>query len=189
MHGPVRNTQTETCLRVASLAIAFYDYILTLPAEWRFYRSQRSVLQPSVACILFILIRYTSILALTISNYGFFATDFTPDSCRHFFWAAPILKVVQTMVSQAILAVRTVNISRRTPWVKWIIIMLFITFTTLEWFTNLFQRNPVMDHVGDCIYILTFQLVDIFWYIGQLHDWQQHHTSICVVVLRAVHGV
>ncbi|KIM85706.1 hypothetical protein PILCRDRAFT_341932 [Piloderma croceum F 1598] len=106
MQGLVRNTQTETYLRVASLSIALYDYILTLPAEWRFYRTQNSIMGMSVACILFILIRYTSILVLTIGNYGFFATNFTPKSCQHFFWAVPILKVIQTMVSQTILGIR-----------------------------------------------------------------------------------
>jgi len=145
----VRNTQTETYLRVASLSIALYDFILTLPAEWRFYRSQSSILHLSVACMFFILIRYTSILVLTISNYGFFSTNFTPKSCQKYFWAAPIMKVVQTMVSQAILGVRTVNISRRTPWVKWFIVTLFTIITILEWFTNLLQRNPVIKN-GNC---------------------------------------
>ena len=60
-----------------------------------------------------------------VGNYGFFATNFTPKSCQHFFWAAPILKgindltlqqvhevtqlilpVIQTMISQAILGIR-----------------------------------------------------------------------------------
>jgi hypothetical protein len=63
----------------------------------------------SVACVLFILIRYTSILILLISvylprtafdgsthsttgNYGYFATIFTTESCHRFFMVAPVFK-------------------------------------------------------------------------------------------------
>jgi hypothetical protein len=70
----------------ATDAMITHSYILTLPAEWRLYRSQSSITRlryvknhcesqnrhhssglSSVACILFILIRYTSILTLFIS--------------------------------------------------------------------------------------------------------------------------
>ncbi|KAG1780670.1 hypothetical protein EV702DRAFT_1079517 [Suillus placidus] len=30
-------------LQFASISIASYDYVITLPAEWRFYRSQSSI--------------------------------------------------------------------------------------------------------------------------------------------------
>lgn len=67
------HTGTTTFIRVISLSIAFYEsvanhllcrttpdpvhsYLLTLPAEWRFYRSQRSW-RLSPGCLLFIAIR------------------------------------------------------------------------------------------------------------------------------------
>lgn len=76
-------------------------YILTLPAEWRMYKSQRSITQiryanyrlafehtncsptSSTVCTLFILIRYSSILILFISLY--FPLSPTNDliTCRH----------------------------------------------------------------------------------------------------------
>ncbi|KAF9235787.1 hypothetical protein BU15DRAFT_33707, partial [Melanogaster broomeanus] len=93
-------------LRVAALSIAAYHYILTLPAEWRFYRSQSHICHLSLACILFILIRYISIVVLVISNYGVFSTSFTVESCEHYYLLAPVFKVLQTMVSQVILGVR-----------------------------------------------------------------------------------
>ena len=72
------------------------------------YRFNSSAMY-SVACILFILIRYMSILLLIISvyrpctafehlthsttgNYGYFATNFTQESCHRFFMAAPVFK-------------------------------------------------------------------------------------------------
>ena len=66
MKGPVHNSQTEAYLRVASIAVALYEfcinsiwlknlgtdamltysYVLTLPVEWRFYSSQSSIMRP-----------------------------------------------------------------------------------------------------------------------------------------------
>jgi len=140
----------ETYLRIASLSIALYDYILTLPAEWRFYRSQISILRLTAACILFILIRYTSILVLLISNYGFFATSFSQEKCRKFFMAAPTCKVIQTMVSHTILGIRTFNITRRASRVKWFMIFFFLVTIFLEGFTDMYHRIPVSIN-GNCV--------------------------------------
>ncbi|KAL7284055.1 LOW QUALITY PROTEIN: hypothetical protein ACG7TL_001332 [Trametes sanguinea] len=85
-----RNT-SSSFLRVISLSIALYDYILTLPAEWRFYRSQRSW-RLTFGCILFIAIRYSSIAVITLSNVGYFGSFFSLESCNHYYMAAPIFK-------------------------------------------------------------------------------------------------
>ncbi len=120
-------------IRVVSLSIALYEsgpsspitrppaltscspsYILTLPAEWRFYRSQRSW-RLSLGCLLFIAIRfagllprsrahssligapppahrYSSIAVITLSNVGYFGNFFTPASCARYFIIPPIFK-------------------------------------------------------------------------------------------------
>ncbi|KAH8993126.1 hypothetical protein EDB92DRAFT_435949 [Lactarius akahatsu] len=96
-------------LRIVSVTIAAYDYLATLPAEYRFYQSSN---RRSSGLVLFVLIRYTSVIVLVVSNVGFFYHGFTPNTCGHFHLAVPALKVVQTMVSQAILAIRAYNISQ-----------------------------------------------------------------------------
>ncbi|CDO75741.1 hypothetical protein BN946_scf184921.g17 [Trametes cinnabarina] len=153
-----RNT-SSSFLRVISLSIALYDntnslpnphsYILTLPAEWRFYRSQPSW-RLSLGCILFIAIRYSSIAVITLSNVGYFASFFTPQSCERYYIAAPIFKVLQTMVSQLILGIRTVNISRRSTVVTWFLASIFLTFTTAQWFLNMWNRVPVQGRRNNC---------------------------------------
>ncbi|KZT70439.1 hypothetical protein DAEQUDRAFT_810617 [Daedalea quercina L-15889] len=135
-------------IRIASVSIAAYDYLLTLPAEWRFYKSQRSW-RLSTGCILFILIRYISMVVLAINTAGYFAR-FSPETCTHFFWVGPIFKVLQTMVSQLILGIRTVNISRRCSYIASISAALFIIVTTGEWFTALFHRDSVQDYRFNC---------------------------------------
>ncbi|RPD78886.1 hypothetical protein L226DRAFT_455473 [Lentinus tigrinus ALCF2SS1-7] len=133
------DTAATTFIRVISLSIAFYDYLLTLPAEWRFYRSQRSW-RLSPGCILFIAIRYTSIAVMITSNVGYFGKFFTPESCQRYYIAPPVLKVLQVMVSQLILGIRTINISRRSTWVTWTIVLSFLSISAAEWFLNLWNR-------------------------------------------------
>ncbi|KAI0336754.1 hypothetical protein GY45DRAFT_1377252 [Cubamyces sp. BRFM 1775] len=136
-------------IRIISLSIALYDYLLTLPAEWRFYSSQRSW-RLSLGCSLFIAIRYSSIAVLVLSNVGYFGNFFTPSSCARYYIAPPIFKVIQTMVSQLILGIRTINISRRSNIVTWIIACAFFSFTTAQWFLNLWNRVPIQGRHNNC---------------------------------------
>ncbi|KIK18602.1 hypothetical protein PISMIDRAFT_109122, partial [Pisolithus microcarpus 441] len=141
-------SKAEGYVRVASMAFAFYDYLITLPIEYRVYRSQRGFFHMSLACILFILIRYSSILVMVTSNYGFFATSFTVESCRQYYYVAPIFKDVQTTVSQAILGVRTFNIAGRNKHLGLFLLVYFCITVTLEWFFDLYRRTSQVVDVG-----------------------------------------
>ncbi|KIJ63168.1 hypothetical protein HYDPIDRAFT_156657 [Hydnomerulius pinastri MD-312] len=152
----VDSVSTEKYLRIASISIALYDYFLTLPAEWRFYRSQTHIFHLSLACILFILIRYSSILVIVVSNYGVFATSFTEESCRRYYLIAPIFKVIQTMVSQVILGVRTFNITRRNRRMGIALAIFILIATVLEWFTNMYNRIRKYFQSRRSIACLTF---------------------------------
>ncbi|KAG0693751.1 hypothetical protein DFH29DRAFT_376601 [Suillus ampliporus] len=145
----VDNEATEKYLRIASISIALYDYIITLPAEWRFYRSQSSIFRLRLACVLFILIRYGSVVVMILSNYGVFSTSFTQETCQHYYMVAPIFKVIQTMISQVILGVRTFNIARRDRRIGIALVLLYFVSVSLEWFTNMFDRTPVVVN-GNC---------------------------------------
>lgn len=133
-------------LRIVSVTIAAYDYLVTLPAEYRFYQSSN---RRSSGLVLFVLIRYTSVIVLVVSNVGFFYHGFTPNTCGHFHLAVPALKVVQTMVSQAILAIRAYNISQRKHWVGRTLLLVYIMATGFQWFSSLFSRMPVSID-GNC---------------------------------------
>ncbi|KAG1793509.1 uncharacterized protein HD556DRAFT_510119 [Suillus plorans] len=147
--GVIDNQATEKYLRIASISIALYDYIITLPAEWRFYRSQSSFSRLRLACILFVLIRYGSIIVMTLSNYGVFSTGFTRETCKNYYMIAPVFKVIQTMISQVILGVRTFNIARRDRQIGIALVVLYFVSVALEWFTNMFNRIPVVVN-GNC---------------------------------------
>ncbi|KAJ7232765.1 hypothetical protein B0H12DRAFT_1144766 [Mycena haematopus] len=117
-------------MRVASLAIAFYDYLQTLPFEYRMWRSAWKGRQLTVFD------RYTSILVLVVSNFGFFYEGFTEESCQRYFLTPSVFKVVQIMVSQVILVIilvfdayassRAYNLSRKSTKFAYALIFLFV---------------------------------------------------------------
>ncbi|KAG2139322.1 hypothetical protein DEU56DRAFT_326608 [Suillus clintonianus] len=161
----VDSATSEKYFRIAAISIACYDYIITLPAEWRFYRSQPSIFRISLACILFILIRYVSALVIIISNYGFFSTGFTQQTCQHYYLAAPTFKVMQTMISQVILGVRTFNIAKRDRRLGIALLLLYFLSVSVEWFTDLFHRIPVVVD-GNCTPVNSGkQLTAWFYYL------------------------
>ncbi|KAL4071680.1 hypothetical protein V8B97DRAFT_426247 [Scleroderma yunnanense] len=161
---------TEGYLRVASMAIAFYDYFITLPIEYRVYRSQAGFLRMSLACILFILIRYISVLVMITSNYGYFATTFTVESCRRFYFVPPMFKVMQSMVSHAILGVRTFNIAGRDKNIGMLLLGYYIITITLEWFFDIYHR-VYQSSSGHCVSgAVTHPTTWLFYLVAMIYD-------------------
>ncbi|KAG1797332.1 uncharacterized protein HD556DRAFT_251259 [Suillus plorans] len=145
--------------------LMMFSYILTLPAEWRFYRSESSFFHLSLACILFILIRYVSIVTIVVSNYGFFSTTFTQQTCQKYYLVAPIFKAVQTMISQVILGVRTFNIARRDRRIGIALLLLYILSISAEWFVDLFHGTPaVLDLVCHCTSVNSARVLSTWFY-------------------------
>ncbi|KAG2124870.1 hypothetical protein DEU56DRAFT_588799 [Suillus clintonianus] len=159
----VDSVTTEKYFRIAAVSVAFYDYLITLPAEWRFYRSQSSIFHISLACALFILIRYVSIVVILFSNYGFFSTAFTLQTCRQYYLLAPIFKVVQTMISQVILGVRTFNIVRRERRIGIALLLLYLVSVSAEWFAVLFHGTPASVN-GNCTSANTGKVLTTWFY-------------------------
>ncbi|KAI0250589.1 hypothetical protein BJV78DRAFT_556160 [Lactifluus subvellereus] len=138
-------------LRVASMSIAAYDYLLTLPLEVRLYKSSDRI---GLGLILFILIRYSSIVVIVVSNVGFFYPRFSTTSCGHYYYVTPVFKVIQLMVSQTILGVRTYSIALSNVWVGRTISLAYFIVVTIQWFGALAYRIPMMTGAsgqGDCI--------------------------------------
>jgi len=138
-------------MRVASLAIAGHDYMLTLPFEWRLCREQWKSRRLTLSFVLFILIRYVSILELTVSNVGFFAVSFTEYECHKYFLIPSVFKVIQAMVSQAILGVRAYNLSRKSAKIGGALIIIYIICCSLEWITTVHSRRMMYTPtIGNC---------------------------------------
>jgi len=62
----------------------------------------------------------------------------------------PVFKVIQIMVSQAILGIRTYNIAMRKVWIGKFLLSMYIIAVTFQWYSNLAHRIPVMTD-GNCM--------------------------------------
>jgi len=141
--------QISAYLRVSAYAIAFFDYLQTLPAEYRLYARQKGLFKLSTACILFIMVRYLGLAAMIIGNTGFFYHGFTAESCGRYYWLAPIFKLLLYMTSQAILGLRTYAVSRKSPHVLKVLVVLYILATTAESISSFWKRIPSHAN-GNC---------------------------------------
>ncbi|KAF7341143.1 hypothetical protein MVEN_01849100 [Mycena venus] len=133
-------------LRVAAYAIALFDYLQSLPAEYRLYAKQKGPLKLSVACILFILVRYLGVIALVMGAVGYFYHGFSKEQCDKFYWMAPVFKLFLYLTSQVILAIRTYAVSRKSPTVLRILVVLFVLG---EFISTFWKRIPFQSN-GNC---------------------------------------
>ncbi|KAF9219601.1 hypothetical protein BS17DRAFT_789051 [Gyrodon lividus] len=139
-------------IRVASTSIAAYDYLRTFPTAYDFYETEWKSSQISVSLCLFVLIRFTSIALLIISNIGFFDTHFSFETCSRFYLIAPIFKAFQIMISQCIMGVRTYNLSGRSKGIGYFLLVFYLIACGLQWYSNLYNRRPSFEPaIGDCL--------------------------------------
>ncbi|KAI9459898.1 hypothetical protein BJY52DRAFT_299845 [Lactarius psammicola] len=174
-------------LRIASLTMAAYDYLMTLPAEYRLYKSSN---RRSTGLILFVLLRYSSIMVLVVSNVGFFHHGFTSNTCDHYYLVTPVFKVIQMMTSQAILAIRTYGISQRNRWVGWTLLLAYTLAAGFQWFSSIYGRIPLMIN-GNCTIASAHPQSPIstwsFYFVAMLFDCLTLSIStFCLVKVRAV---
>ncbi|KAJ7243771.1 hypothetical protein C8J57DRAFT_1365834 [Mycena rebaudengoi] len=145
----VTSLQIAAYLRVSAYAIAFFDYLQTLPAEYRLYAKQKGPLDMSLACVLFILVRYIGLISIIIGNTGFFYHGFTHENCLRYFWLTPVFKLILYMVSQTILAIRTYAVSRKSPMVLRVLVALFVITAVPEFISTFWKRVPFNNN-GNC---------------------------------------
>ncbi|KAJ7849442.1 hypothetical protein B0H13DRAFT_2361249 [Mycena leptocephala] len=172
--------QIQAYLRVSAYAIAFSsNYLQSLPAEYRLYARQKGLFKLSTGCILFIMVRYLGLAAMIIGNTGFFYHGFTEKSCRRYYWLTPILKLLLYMTSQAILGLRTYAVSRKSPLVLKVLVVLYIIATTAESISSFWKRirdctsgNAPGVHLASLYYVggLIFDVVSML--ISSAYLWK-----------------
>ncbi|KAF9453932.1 hypothetical protein P691DRAFT_523443 [Macrolepiota fuliginosa MF-IS2] len=143
--------QVQSFLRIAAISVALYDYLETLPTAWRFYNEQWRLRRITVSTVLFTLLRFTSIVVLTLSSIGFFYDKFDDRLCKRFFLLPPIFKVFQIMVSQAILGFRVYNLAKRSDKVLYIGTFVYFATCSLQWVSTLVQREVLVgEEISNC---------------------------------------
>ncbi|KAH9978175.1 hypothetical protein BGW80DRAFT_798210 [Lactifluus volemus] len=174
-----------TYVRIVAMSIAGYDYLITLPFEYQLYKLTRRV---SSGLILFILIRYLSVVLVITSNVGFFYPHFTPQSCANYLYVNPVLRETQMMVSQAILGILTYGISLRNVWVGRTISLAYLATIGFQWACYLLYRYPEMISTsasgqGNCLiensHPKSFISAGSMYLVAMMYD--------CLILLIATH--
>ncbi|KAF7364128.1 hypothetical protein MSAN_01071900 [Mycena sanguinolenta] len=125
----------QAYLRVAAYAISFFDYLQTLPTEYRLFTRQKGSSRLSTPFILFIL--------------AFFNNGFTPTTCKKFYLAPQVFKLLLYLISQAILALRTYKVSKEALWVRIALPLLFVVVTAPE-LLSIFYKRISFSNNGSC---------------------------------------
>ncbi|KAJ7864153.1 hypothetical protein B0H13DRAFT_2353807 [Mycena leptocephala] len=190
--------QLAAYLRVAAYAIAFssaylclherrhqaefmHSYLQTLPAEYRLYARQKGPFNLSIACILFIVVRYVGLATLIISNTGFFYHGFSEAACDRYFWLAPVFKLILYMTSQLILGLRTYAVSRQSRLVLFVLNILFIVCCVPEFISTFWKRV----HQGACVGVGDEgQFTGVLTLTGKLQFGKPAGSPHCRVLLR-----
>nr|GAT44409.1 predicted protein [Mycena chlorophos] len=148
MSSPYTQTPLETTaftvaayIRVAALSVAAFEYLQVLPFVYRLLREPWTTGRISSTFILFFLLQATSIAVLTITNVGFFATNFSYAECLRFYILPGIFKLFQAGVVQIILGLRAWSISRKSRSVAFFIVAIYVVCGTFAWLTTLYNRR------------------------------------------------
>ncbi|KAJ3800327.1 hypothetical protein GGU11DRAFT_773618 [Lentinula aff. detonsa] len=176
--------QATAYLRIASVSIALYDFLETAPSTWRYTREQWNAPRMTVSFTLFLLIQFTSIATLVLSNVGYFYSHFTERSCSRYYIIPSVFKVIQSTVSQTILGLRAFNLSRRSRLVGLSLLILLIAAAALEGLTNLYHRTAVLDsQFGNCRGVFQIEHLGawIYYVVAIIYDLAT--STICMIYL------
>ncbi|KAJ7129295.1 hypothetical protein C8R44DRAFT_614484 [Mycena epipterygia] len=138
----------QAAVRITSLSILVYDFIVTIPSEFRLYKRQKSLLKPSLACIFFVLARYIGLLYICWVSYVFFGRGWTDSSCARVSPVGSVLRGFVSSISAVVFIWRTWAIwgKNRYIWVSMIIVL--IPVTVFSYAPGLTQVPVVVD--GGC---------------------------------------
>ncbi|KAH7103967.1 hypothetical protein BKA62DRAFT_33087 [Auriculariales sp. MPI-PUGE-AT-0066] len=133
-------------MRLMSASIFAYDWVITLPCEFRLYRRQRSF-RPSVACCLFIAARYLGAAYIISTTVLFFGRNFTEESCRHIVPLGGFFRGTVSTVSAITFLWRTWAIWQRNRMVL-IIMTVALIPQILFSYPSAFMQVPVVKNGG-----------------------------------------
>ncbi|KAN0130715.1 hypothetical protein V8E53_011390 [Lactarius tabidus] len=161
-------------IRIAAISVTIYEYILTLPSEYRFYRAfYRNNFRMTASLVLFVVNRYTNIISGALGSWEFYSHGFTAESCHRLFLLSTVFRVFLGMVSQIIIGLRAYTISRKNRTVGIVLLSAYIFTTTVQWFAQIYHRVPLLID-GTCgaaaLQPTLFLSSWLFYLTGMLYD-------------------
>ncbi|TFL07803.1 hypothetical protein BDV98DRAFT_558484 [Pterulicium gracile] len=131
-------------LRISALSVALFEWARTLPTVLSIYNEQRRARRITVTGASLFLLRQSCILALALSNGGFFGA-FTSSTCRWYYILPPIAKILVAAISQGILGIRASKLSRRSRQAGVLLTVFYVATVVLQATPTLFGRHPIID--------------------------------------------
>ncbi|KAJ7240540.1 hypothetical protein C8J57DRAFT_1478160 [Mycena rebaudengoi] len=138
----------QAAVRITSLSILVYDFVVTIPSEIRLYRRQKSILKPSLACIFFILARYVGLLYICWVSFVFFGTGWTDTACARIAPVGTVLRGFVSSISAAVFIWRTWAIWGKNRYIWMGMTLVLIPVTVFSYAPGLIQVPVVIN--GGC---------------------------------------
>ncbi|KAJ7434305.1 hypothetical protein B0H11DRAFT_2118641 [Mycena galericulata] len=136
----------QLIMRAAAASIYFFDYVMTLPSEYRVYQRQKKFWKPSAACILFVLVRYSTLIAIIMATAFFFGTHWTEKTCVPAVGGA--LRALSASIVSIIFLWRTWAIWHKSRTILYFLMVVFIPTTVFTW-GFVFNQVPEVKN-GSC---------------------------------------
>ncbi|KAJ7159030.1 hypothetical protein C8R43DRAFT_1178780 [Mycena crocata] len=161
----------QAAVRITSLSVLIYDFLITIPSEIRLYRRQKSFLKPSLACVFFVLARYIGLLYICWVSYVFFGTGWSISTCGRIAPVGSVLRGFVSSISAAVFIWRTWAIWGKNRYIWMTMTIVLIPVTVFSYVPGLVQVPVVVD--GGCTavsrgggplsYKWTFALVNLLF--------------------------
>ncbi|KAJ7082032.1 hypothetical protein B0H15DRAFT_1024614 [Mycena belliarum] len=138
----------QAAVRITSLSVLVYDFIITIPSEIRLYRRQKSVFRPSLACVFFVVARYVGMFYISWVSFVFFGKGWTLESCAHVAPVGAFLRGFVSSISAAVFIWRTWAIWGKNHYI-WIgMSIALVPVTVFSYAPGLIQIPVVVN--GGC---------------------------------------
>ncbi|KAJ7736453.1 hypothetical protein B0H16DRAFT_1891941 [Mycena metata] len=136
----------QLIMRASAASIYFFDYMMTLPSEYRIYKRQKKIWNPSAACILFVLSRYVTLVSIVMATAFFFGTTWTEKTCVPAVGGA--LRALSASIVSLIFMWRAWAIWHKRRRILYLLMIAFIPTTVFTW-GFVFNQVPEVKN-GSC---------------------------------------
>ncbi|KAJ7908908.1 hypothetical protein B0H13DRAFT_2015797, partial [Mycena leptocephala] len=136
----------QLIMRAAAVSIYSFDYVMTLPSEYRIYKRQKKIWNPSAACVLFVLSRYVTLVSIVMATAFFFGTTWTDKTCVPAVGGA--LRALSASIVSIIFMWRAWAIWHKSRRILYFLMLAFIPTTVFTW-GFVFNQVPEVKN-GSC---------------------------------------
>ncbi|KAJ7077679.1 hypothetical protein B0H15DRAFT_861497 [Mycena belliarum] len=138
----------QAAVRITSLSILVYDYIVTIPSEIRLYKRQKSFCKPSLACVFFVLARYVGLFYICWVSYVFFGTGWSDARCGQLAPVGAVLRGIVSTISATVFIWRTWAIWGKNRYIWMTMTLVLIPVSVFSYAPGLAQVPVVVN--GGC---------------------------------------